>query len=139
MLARTSRVVLLLAALAAISACQSPDVGEECAISWGDPSTAPKASEVSAEYVEFNAGNGCENLVCIISPAPDGTTYGSRGRGIGYCSKPCVSNRDCYQSETDLVCRTIVLDEAFLGSLDPVTRERYLGDIQYSSYCAVEK
>ncbi len=107
-------------------------------LSWGDPATAPKASEVSADFVEFNAANGCENLVCIISPA-GGTAYASRDRGVGYCSKPCVANRDCYPQETGLECRSIVLDADFLATLDPQTRDRYLGDIQYSSYCAVAR
>ncbi len=138
MLVRTSRAVLLIAPLAVLSGCQSPDVGAECMLSWGNPATAPKASEVQADYVEFNAANGCENLVCIVSPTVD-TAYASRDRGVGYCSKPCVANRDCYPDATGLVCRSIVLDADYLARLDPATRERYLGDIQYSSYCAIGK
>jgi hypothetical protein len=33
----------------------------------------------------------------------------------------------------------MVLDPVFLETLDPTTRQRYLADIQYSSYCAVPR
>jgi hypothetical protein len=33
----------------------------------------------------------------------------------------------------------MVLDPAFIASLDPVVRERYLADVQFSSYCAVAR
>lgn len=140
MIARTSRALLLLAPLAVMSACQSPDVGAECLLSWNNPATVPDPSDpdLGGDYIEFNAANGCENLVCILSPAV-GTSYASRGPGVGYCSKPCVANRDCYQADTGLVCRAIVLDPDFMAALDPETRARYLGEIQYSSYCALEK
>jgi hypothetical protein len=32
-----------------------------------------------------------------------------------------------------------VLDEAFLASLDATTRQRYLGETQFSSYCVVPR
>lgn len=132
-----SRIAPLLALLAAAAACQSPDVGAPCTITWGDQGLypAPTSLSVSADYIEFNAASGCENLVCIVSPAAPGTRYASTEPGLGYCSKACVSNRDCYQSETELECRMIVLDPAYIAGLDPLTRERYLGDVQYSSYC----
>ena len=88
----------------------------------------------------FESGNlACDGLVCIVSPAPAGSEYGSSVPGQGYCSKPCVSNADCYESETGLVCRQMVLDPVFLETLDAATRQRYLADIQYSSYCAVPR
>ncbi len=146
-----SRSLLAAAALAAVSlaGCQSPDVGQKCDIAWNTDwlqsgSTAPKppiASQLPAGGSDyFESGNlGCDGLVCIVSPAPLGSKYGSDQPGVGYCSKPCVSNSDCYSSETGLTCRQMVLDPVFLDQLDAQTRERYLADIQYSSYCAVPR
>ena len=33
----------------------------------------------------------------------------------------------------------MVLDPAFIASLDEATRQQYLADIQFSSYCAVPR
>jgi hypothetical protein len=141
-----SRSLLAAAALAvvALAGCQQPDVGGECQLTWNptwetDGTAAPPvASEIASDY--FESGNlSCDGLVCIVSPAPAGSEYGSTTPGVGYCSKPCVSNSDCYQSETGLVCRQMVLDPVFLEQLDAETRSRYLADIQYSSYCAVPR
>ncbi len=136
---------LLAAALAAaaLAGCQKPDVGQTCNISWNTQGTpaAPIAAELpsgGSDY--FESGNlACDGLVCIVSPAPAGSEYAFTKAGEGYCSKPCVSNADCYSSETGLTCRQMVLDPVFLQQLDPATRERYLADIQYSSYCAVPR
>jgi hypothetical protein len=134
----------LLLALLALGACQSPDVGQPCKISWGTGETAPPPPDPVTLFKTggsdwFESGNPeCENLVCIVSPAAPGTQYSTGG----YCSKPCVSNQDCFQSETSLVCRQLVLDPAFLKeleTLDPALRQKYLGDIQFSSYCVVPR
>ncbi len=145
-----SRSLLAAAALAVVATagCQSPDVGGECNIAWNPTwesngtAPPPTATQLYAsggsDY--FESGNlACDGLVCIVSPAPPGSEYGSDVPGRGYCSKPCVSNSDCYQSDTGLVCRQMVLDPVFLETLSPATRERYLADIQYSSYCAVPR
>lgn len=138
-------------ALLALAGCQSPDVGDKCQIAWNYQGTVPppNAAELyrtgGSDY--FESGNlACDGLVCIVSPAPEGVpygdedhVYGSTEPGEGYCSKPCVSNDDCFQEETGLVCRQMVLDPLFLEQLDPETRARYLADIQYSSYCAVPR
>ncbi|HEY6005882.1 MAG TPA: adventurous gliding motility lipoprotein CglC [Anaeromyxobacter sp.] len=144
---RVPTVSLALAALAALAGCQDPDVGQRCQISWGQDNTtpAPKAIDLFAsgggDY--FESGNiGCDGLVCIISPAAPNTTYGYDTPGTGYCSKACISNDDCYESKTGLVCRQMVLDPVFLdqlSKLDPLTRDRYLADIQFSSYCATPR
>jgi hypothetical protein len=152
-----SRTPLAAAALAvvALAGCQSPDVGGECTLAWNatweqDGTTAPPAAAqlyASGGSDYFESGNlACDGLVCLVSPAPEGAKYGSDGRvygsttpGLGYCSKPCVSNSDCYEKETGLVCRQMVLDPVFLDQLDPETRSRYLADIQYSSYCSVPR
>ena len=117
------RLAPALAALALAAGCQSPDVGQRCDFQ-GSAATGP----VAADFME--SGNaGCANLVCLRSPGRDG----------GYCSKACVSDRDCFSGETGLVCRQVVLDPDFLASLPPDVRQKYLGDIQFSSYCAVPR
>ncbi|HET8541822.1 MAG TPA: adventurous gliding motility lipoprotein CglC [Anaeromyxobacter sp.] len=147
-----SRSLLAVAALgAALAGCQSPDVGQQCQLAWNPnwledgtepPPTAAvlfvKSGPNGPDY--FESGNlACDGLVCIVSPAEKGTEYGSETPGVGYCSKPCVSNSDCYQSDTGLACRQMVLDPVFLDQLDPETRSRYLADIQFSSYCAIPR
>lgn len=140
--------LLALVPILALAACQSPDVGGECTLTWSPtweqdgtppPPTAQDLYPDGSDY--FESGNlACPGLFCIVSPAPAGTTYGDRtSPGAGYCSKPCVSDDDCYRSETDLVCRQMLLDPVFLEQLDPITRTRYLADIQYSSYCAIAR
>lgn len=150
------RLVLALAPLLALSACQKPDVGARCTIQWGTGSeAAPRPDTVSADL--FESGNSsCDDLICIVSPAAATSRYGAcSGTACGYCSKPCVSNADCYNSDTGLVCRQMVLDPAFIAQLktDPTDvqpppagdgipdgqqiLDRYLPDIRFSSYCAV--
>ncbi len=143
MRARAPQLALAVAALAACAACQSPDVGQPCNLTWGTSGTpAPTAVDLFATGGSdfFETGNlGCEGLVCIVSPAAAGSKYGSSTPGEGYCSKPCISNQDCYDSKTDLECRQMVLDPVFLEQLDAQTRQRYLSDIQYSKYCAAAR
>ena len=60
----------------------------------------------------------------------------------GYCSKPCVANRDCYSGSTGLVCDQVILDPVFIAEMeqkDPLTAQRYLGDIRFTSYCVVPR
>jgi hypothetical protein len=114
------RSVLVLSTLLVgmLGACQDPDVGQSCSI---DVPEGP----VAADYLETGKTE-CENLVCIRSPQ----------RATPYCSKPCVANDDCSTGETGLVCRTVVLDPEFLAQLPEEVRRRYLGDVQFSSFCA---
>jgi hypothetical protein len=137
-----SSALALIVASTLLAGCQSPDVGQRCELLWntspGSPA-APTPATVASEY--FETGNAaCDNLVCIVSPqAPGARYYDCAGAQCGYCSKPCVSDKDCFKSETGLVCRQVVLDPAFLAGLDADTRARYLADIQFSSYCAVPR
>ena len=142
-----SPLAALAIAAVALAGCQSPDVGGDCTLTWNPTwqqdgtKPPPKASELAdgggSDY--FESGNlACDGLVCIVSPSPEGSGY-DRAIGVGYCSKPCVSNSDCYEKASGLVCRQMVLDPVFLDQLDPTTRSRYLADIQYSSYCAVPR
>ncbi len=128
----------LVAAVLALGACQEPDVGQPCTLTWGNPEqgapTPPTPQTITSDW--FESGNTeCENLVCIVSPAAPGTKYASGG----YCSKPCVSNTDCYESKTGLVCRQMILDADFLTLLDPKVKAQYLGDVQFSAYCGVPR
>jgi hypothetical protein len=154
---RVPKMVLALAPLLVLAACQDPDVGQPCTIQWNDEweqsgslPAPPRSTELwdaeqsglgAGDYLETGTASGCDGLVCIVSPTRD-PTYGSGAYdcpGCGYCSKPCVSNSDCFSDETGLVCRQMVLDAAFLEQLDPAAQERYLSGIRYSSYCAVPR
>ncbi len=149
MRSRLLNVTLAVAALAALAACQGPDVGQPCTIAWSStwatdgtpPPPTPTNLYASGGGDYFESGNlSCDGLVCIVSPEAPGARYAAcTGDACGYCSKPCVSNDDCYQSKTGLVCRQMVLDPVFMSTLDPATKDRYLADIQFSSYCATPR
>jgi hypothetical protein len=122
-------------ALVALAACQSPDVGQRCDIGL-DTATYNPTSIPSEIFQTFNPV--CDNLVCLLSPLTAGERYADCPSGLcGYCSKPCVSDQDCFKSETGLICRQLVLDEEFINSLPPDVRETYLAGVTFSSYCAV--
>ncbi len=126
-------------------ACQKPDVGAPCNLQWGTDPSLPRPTPQTASGDYFESGNNaCDDLVCIVSPAPADSTYSTRctspiGENCGYCSKPCVSNSDCYTSETGLVCDLVLPDPKFVATLAPDVRERYLADIAFSSYCIVPR
>jgi hypothetical protein len=124
------RLALAAAALAFLAACQGPDVGQACNL------RAPSALAGPGPGADwFETGNfECDNPVCIQSYLAPGPT---KVKHNPYCSKACVSNRDCYSGDTGLVCRTVVLDADFLAALDPATRAKYLGETQTASYCAI--
>ncbi len=138
------QVMVLAAAIATLVGCQGPDVGQSCTLSWGEDPTlqAPTPTQLyssgSGDY--FQSGNpACEGLICIVSPVAPGARYACDAPGCGYCSKACISDDDCYSSKTGLVCRQMVLDKVFIDQLDPVTRQRYLSNVQFSSYCATPR
>jgi hypothetical protein len=137
-----SSALAMIFASTLLAGCQSPDVGQRCELLWNTAAGAPPAptpATIASEY--FETGNaGCDNLVCIVSPQLPGQRYSDcAGSQCGYCSKPCVSDKDCFKSETGLVCRQVVMDPAFLAGLDAATRASYLADLQFSSYCAVPR
>ncbi len=146
MRAPVSIAAFALFTLLALPACDKPDVGSRCTLSWNDkwktdPSATPPPTPATAGGDYFESGNtDCDDLICIVSPAASGSKYGScSGEACGYCSKPCVSDRDCYTSSTDLVCAQLILDPVFIASLDEATRQRYLGEIQFADYCVVRR
>ncbi len=132
-------------AAAATGCKQGADVGQPCTMSILDASgnavdvrSGPPGqycSEVTADYFRPFAVE-CDNLVCIRSATGLCASDPRMVQVRHYCSKPCVSDDDCFRSQTGLVCRNIVLDAAFLASLTPEERQRYLGDVQSSNYCA---
>jgi hypothetical protein len=135
-----SKLAVALAAVA-LAACQNPDVGDSCTLQWGSDSSLPPPTPTTALGDYFQSGNtACDDLVCIVSPGAnaDGCIPGS-GQNCGYCSKPCVSNDDCYTNETGLVCDLVLPDPAFIATLAPDVRERYLGDMTFSSFCVVRR
>jgi len=129
---RTLPVLAL--AIVLLSGCQSPDVGQSCSIQTVG-SVNLNTTDVPADFVEFG-NEGCDDLVCIRSP---NQPSGSKVKSNPYCSKPCVSNDDCFQSDTGLVCRPITVDPNFIKTLPPSVQTQYnqiLGQLQFSSYCA---
>lgn len=130
--------------LLALPACDKPDVGARCTLSWNPNAEVPAPTPTTALGDYFESGNlGCDDLICIVSKAKTGSKYAScSGTACGYCSKPCVSNRDCYSGSTGLVCDSVVLDETFIATLeeeDPELLDRYLGEIRLSDYCVVPR
>ena len=140
---RLPPVLAPLALVALLTGCQSPDVGQRCPIPLeASPPGALTPATVSGDYLE--TGNTfCDNLVCILSPAVPGGRYNEcSGDACGYCSKACVSDSDCFRSQTGLACRQVVLDPAFIAALEqsnPALLNSYLADIRFSSYCAVPR
>ena len=124
--------------LLALSACDKPDVGQRCDFTWNDNGSAPAPTPTTVTADYFESGNTeCENLVCIVSKTPATSKYATcQGTACGYCSKPCVSDDDCYKSQTGLVCRQLILDPVFIASLSDEAK-KYLPDTQSSWYCVV--
>ncbi len=145
MRASASSLALALLTVLTLSACDKPDVGARCVLAWNPnweaDGTAPPPTPATAQGDYFETGNLiCDDLICIVSPAQTSSKYGKcSGEACGYCSKPCVSNRDCYSGSTGLVCDQVILDPAFLATLDEITKQRYLGDIRLNSYCVVPR
>jgi hypothetical protein len=143
MRAPASFTAIALLTLLALPGCDKPDVGARCQLSWNpnweQDGTPPPPTPATAQGDFFESGNlACDDLVCIVSPAPASSRYGGcSGDACGYCSKPCVSDRDCYSGDTGLLCLQVVLDPEFIALLDEETRQRYLSDITFSNYCVV--
>ncbi len=116
-----------MAAAALLAGCQSDDVGTPC-----DLSLLGASCVAGTNYYESSASSSCENLTCIHSSGMDCPTS-STAPVAGVCSKRCVSDSDCDNGTT---CKTIVLDAAYINSLPQAVRDRYLGDIQSSDFCA---
>jgi hypothetical protein len=120
-------------------------VGARCTIPSYVPSGTinPTPTNISGDYLETGNLN-CDSLVCIVSPATSGKYSSCDGTQCGYCSKPCVSDSECYKSETGLVCRQMVLDPEFIRLLEAQDAAngtdfagKFLGDARYSRYCAL--
>ncbi len=130
--------------LVALPACDKPDVGARCKLGWNPNADVPPPTPATALGDYFESGNpDCDDLICILSPAKTGSKYNScSGDSCGYCSKPCVSNKDCYSGSTGLVCDAVVLDPTFISTLeenDPELLNTYLGETRFSNYCVVPR
>jgi len=145
---RTARSIALplLGAALLLGGCSDPDVGQPCVLDVFDSSNNPidtavgnvYCSAVPADFFKTGAIE-CDNLICIRSETGAACPESVAGAPIEvrkYCSKACVSDADCFNKETGLVCRNIVLNEAFISSLPEDVREKYLGQLATSSYCA---
>lgn len=135
---------LALFTLLALPACDKPDVGERCKLSWNPNADVPPPTPTTALGDYFESGNlACDDLVCILSKASADSKYGKcSGGACGYCSKPCVANRECYTGSTGLICDAVVLDPTFISALEqtnPDLLNRYLGEIRFSNYCVVPR
>jgi len=133
------------AAFLAAAACQSVDVGQPCQMNLdfadGGPIAVPVSdggvlcSAQSADFLRTGALE-CDGLVCMQSAV--GTCNGQSATPYqvnSFCSKACVSNADCFTSQTGLVCRLVLLDPSFVASL-PDGGAPYLPATLQSSYCA---
>jgi hypothetical protein len=100
-----------------LAGCQGPDVGQSCTLREAEVQDNPVPADV------LEAGNAaCDSLICIKSPPQSSS---SEVRTNPYCSKPCVSNDDCYQGDTGLVCRAVTVDPDFLATLPADVQEQY--------------
>jgi len=124
-----SLTACLAGVMLALVGCQGPDVGQPC--NFDLPGVQPATAAV--DYLETGPTTDCDTLVCMVSPPGPATSKVKSP----YCTKPCVSNSDCFQSDTGLVCRAVVLDPNFINTLDPATLQKYLGSANaFSNYCA---
>lgn len=145
MRAHASLTAFALLTLFVLPACDKPDVGAPCELAWNSnweqDGTPPPPTPLTAEADYFESGNlACDDLICIVSKAAPPSRYATCSESAcGYCSKPCVSDRDCYSGDTGLFCLYVVLDDAFIAALDPETQARYLNEIRYSRYCVVPR
>jgi len=134
-------VVATLAAASLLAGCPSPDVGQACEMNlkYADGSSIAVSvggrtcSATPADFFRSGAVE-CDNLICLQSPT--GTCGGGTPYQVkAYCSKACVSDADCFTSETGLVCRQILLDPAFVATL-PDGGAPWLPQALGSNYCA---
>ncbi len=109
---------LLFSSLLSLAACQGPDVGQACTMKVASIRDNPVPADV------LEAGNAaCDSLVCIKSPPQ--FVAASKVSSQSYCSKPCVSNDDCYNSDTGLVCRPVTVDPDYLATLPASVQAEY--------------
>lgn len=131
------------AALAVLTvACQSVDIGQPCNMLPAGASLIVDECTVNGDLLT-NSEDCAKSTYCIVSPVADKTatctaTYKRFG---GRCTKSCISNDECFQKETGMECRSVLLDSEFINELEktnPGLLDKYLGmDIRSTSYCAL--
>ncbi|MDF1565378.1 MAG: adventurous gliding motility lipoprotein CglC [Deltaproteobacteria bacterium] len=127
--------LLVLPLLLVVSAgCGKTDLGTPCTLVQptvgGEPEPFDPPSEAN-DYLSTGQA-GCEDFTCIDT-AGDGED--------GYCSRRCAEDAQCKGGvDKTLICRELVLDEAFLTELRQRLGDeeffRVFGDIQNARYCA---
>jgi hypothetical protein len=130
-----------IAALAVLAvACQSVDIGQPCNMLPAGASLVVNECTVEGDLLT-NSEDCAKSTYCILTPAAPGTcndTYKAFG---GKCTKSCISNDECFQKETGMECRQVLLDADFINELEktnPGLLDKYLGmDIRSTSYCAL--
>jgi len=124
-----------------VAACApKTDMGTPCSMQLADGGPWLDTSETD-DHVYVGTPQ-CENLVCI---RPAAATYPP---GQGICSNLCTPknagdpnspSNDCSSRETNLVCRPLALDQAFIDqilALDGGAEllQKYLGSVS-GNYC----
>lgn len=101
------------------------------------PNLEDLAAGQDKDYISFGVAE-CDNLTCVRSrgtPLPS-----SEAEPAGACSGECITDADCQGVDGGYICRELVFDDAFLGSLRETLSEeeyeRYLGRIQNAKFCA---
>lgn len=127
--------------LLAGAGCVQNDLGSKCTLEEPvlDPNTnkvvyqpIPKSSMNPADDYITTGGTDCEDFTCIDTA---GDNQGA------YCSRRCIDNASCQGGvDKNLVCRTLVLDDAFINELRQQLGDKafqqLFGDIQTAKYCA---
>lgn len=89
------------------------------------------------DFISFGVAE-CDNLTCVRSRGS--ALPKSEAEPAGACSGECITDADCQGLEKGYVCRELVFDDQFLGSLRETLSdeeyERYLGRIQNAKFCA---
>jgi hypothetical protein len=127
------------AALAVLAlACKNVDIGQQCNVL--PASVTPVQNECTVQGDLVSTQNyDCDTLFCIVTPAKAGTCTEAYKPVGGRCTKSCVSNDDCFPSDTGMECRRVVLDSEFINELEktnPQLLALYLGDLRTTSFCA---
>jgi hypothetical protein len=127
------------AALAVLAlACKNVDIGQQCNVLPASVTPAQDECTVKGDLVSTQ-NYDCDTLFCIVTPKSKSTCDSTTKRVGGRCTKSCVSNDDCFPSDTGMECRRVVLDSDFINELEktnPDLLAKYLGDLRTTSFCA---
>ncbi len=147
---RAAATAALLVSLVSLAACdESSDLGQTCRMTIPAAERGGLAQELPAarveraelDYVAFGTAE-CDNLVCLRtagSPNPENENGGARG----YCSAPCVSQRDCepnFRGEDGaLTCEELMPNVEQLRRDDLESFEAVFGPGTSTRYCILRR